>query len=520
MHLSVLQVMSSVVSNAARSGALKRLHEWLNASRFLPIERVEPGCTVSMPHQTYDPATCRPLVQFKETCLLDLNTIVLEASRAQKVWCMLPPIERAKILHELAGLIRSESKWLAELETLDTGKPLWESVMDINACADAMTMFAGFVPTLSGTHSPVSPNPSSFYYTRREPFGVCAGIGAWNFPFQMAIWKSAAAVAAGNAFVFKPSPLTPLTPIRLSELYTKAGCPSGLFSVVLGGANVGQALINNPHISKISFTGSVPGGKAVLSSAANRIVPATIELGGKSPLIIFPDADLDEAVKGALMANYFTQGQVCSNAARVFVHKSIAAVFQEKLIPAVRNISVGDPFDPSISMGALISPEHTKNVRGYIESAISEGGIILIGGTQPTFPPDSELDPTNFITPCVISNCHDDMLAVKDEIFGPVMLLLEFEEEDEVIQRANNSDFGLAGGVFTRDLRTAHRISAELECGTVYVNTYNVYPPGIPFGGYKQSGYGRENSFDTLLSYTQLKSVYIEGGSLPNPFPT
>ncbi|CAH8574916.1 unnamed protein product [Dicrocoelium dendriticum] len=509
-----------MVSRGARTNAIKRLHEWLSISKFLPIQRVDPACATSTHLQSCDPATCQPLVQFKETCNGDLDKIIEEASRAQKAWCMQPPLERAKILHKLAELIRSESEWLAELETLDTGKPLWESLNDINACADVVTMFAGFLPTLNGTHSPVPPNPASFYYTRREPFGVCAGIGAWNFPFQMAVWKSAPAVAAGNAFIFKPSPLTPLTAVRLTELYTKAGCPNCLFSVVLGGSNVGQALINNPNISKVSFTGSVVGGKSVLSSSAHRIVPATIELGGNSALIIMPDSDLDEAVKGALMANYFTQGQVCSNANRVFVHKSIAKAFQEKLIPAVRNIRVGDPFDPATSMGALISPEHTKKVQGYIHSAISEGGMVLIGGTQPTFPPDCELDPTNFLTPCVVANCHDDMLAVKEEIFGPVMTLLEFQDEEEVIQRANNSPFGLAGGVFTRDLRTAHRIAAELQCGTVYVNTYNAYPPGIPFGGYKQSGYGRENSLDTLLSYTQLKSIYVEGGSLPNPFPT
>uniref|UniRef100_A0A183ARR1 Aldedh domain-containing protein n=1 Tax=Echinostoma caproni TaxID=27848 RepID=A0A183ARR1_9TREM len=423
------------------------------------------------------------------------------------------------LLRAVASLVRDEAAWLAELEVLDTGKPLWEAKADIDACADSFDLFAGFIPTLSGSHVPVPPNPGTFYYTRREPFGVCAGIGAWNFPFQMAVWKSAPALAAGNAMVFKPSPLTPLTSTRLADLFIKAGCPKHLFSVILGGPDVGQALINHEGISKVSFTGSVTGGQAVLRAAAHRIIPGTVELGGKSALIIMSDADLDEAVKGTLMANFYTQGQVCSNASRVFVHNSIYDAFTKRLLSSVQRLKLGDPFQSDTSMGALITPEHMHKVCGYISSAVVEGAIQLYGGTKPQFPEGSNLAQGNFLLPCILTNCHDRMKAVREEIFGPVITLLQFEDEEEVISRANSSELGLAGGVFTQNLATAHRIAAQLQCGSVYVNSFNYYPPGIPFGGYKQSGFGRENGIDTLLAYTQLKAVYVEGGQLPDPFP-
>ncbi|KAF7255675.1 hypothetical protein EG68_06979 [Paragonimus skrjabini miyazakii] len=521
LHLRLLNIRSMASSSpkVTRAHALTRLREWLHSSTELPLKLATEHSTSSPNLVSHDPATGHALVTFKEFNSEDVNSVVRSASAAQKVWCNIPPLERSKVLHNVAALVRAESKWLAELEALDTGKPLWEAQADIDACADVIVMFAGFVLTLTGVHVPVPPNPGSFYYTRREPFGVCAGIGAWNFPFQMAIWKSAPALAAGNAMVFKPSPLTPLTATRLSELYVKAGCPGGLFSIVLGGIETGQTLLNHPVVSKISFTGSVGGGRSVLSTAANRIVPGTVELGGKSALIIMPDANLNEAVKGTLMANFYSQGQVCSNAGRVFVHKSIFDQFQNRLLTAVEKLLVGDPFDPKTSMGALITTEHKNKVISYIRSAVSEGAVLLYGGKQPAFPSDSDLNPANFLLPCVLTQCCDDMQAVREEIFGPVVTLLQFETEEEVIQRANNSDLGLAGGVFSNDLSTAHRIASQLECGSVYVNSYNVYPPGIPFGGYKQSGFGRENSLETLLSYTQIKAVYVEGGSLPDPFP-
>ncbi|TNN20831.1 Aldehyde dehydrogenase family 9 member A1-A isoform 2 [Schistosoma japonicum] len=501
--------------------AVEKLHSWLIRSQ-LPLKSATDvrDSGLNYDYTSYDPSTWSPLVHYKQTNCSQLDEMAVNACKAQKQWFDLPSLERVKILRKVGDLVRAEANWLAELESLDTGKPLWEARADIEACADSFELFAGFIPSFVGIHSPVPPNPGSFYYTRREPFGLCAGIGAWNFPFQMAVWKSVPALAAGNSFIFKPSPLTPLTAVRLYELYKLAGCPENLFQVVLGGAEIGQALVNHPLVRKVSFTGSVEGGRCVLKCAAERIIPSTLELGGKSPLIIMSDANLDEAVKGTLMANFYTQGQVCSNAARVFVHNSIAAPFTRKLIESVEQIMIGDPFNPKVCMGALISPEHRQNVYSYIQSAISEGATLLIGGEMPHFDKvRTNLNNDNFITPCILSNCNDNMKVVKEEIFGPVITLLEFTSEDEVIQRSNNSEFGLAGGVFTQNLATAHRIAQELQCGSVYINSYNVYPPGIPFGGYKLSGFGRENSVDTLLAYSQLKSVYVEGGSLPYPFP-
>ncbi|TGZ68589.1 hypothetical protein CRM22_004193 [Opisthorchis felineus] len=511
--------MSFIAAATARSSALHRLRQWLESSK-VRLRPAETGQNFGSNFVSSDPATGMALVYFQETTTDELNGIILSAKSAQRRWSSVTPLERSKVLHKVAALVRSEAEWLAELEVLDTGKPIWEARADVDACADSIDLFAGFIPTLSGSHVPVPPSPGSFYYTRREPFGVCAGIGAWNFPFQMAVWKSAPALAAGNAMVFKPSPLTPLTASRLVELYVKGGCPENLFSVVLGGNEAGQTLVNHPFVAKISFTGSVAGGRAVLSTAAHRIIPGTVELGGKSALIIMPDADLDEAVKGTLMANFYSQGQVCSNAARVYVHKTILKEFQAKLLSAVESLRVGDPFCPSTSMGAMITAEHKEKVQKYIQSAIAEGATLLTDDRPAMFPPNSPLISGHFLRPCVLTDCRDDMTAVKEEIFGPVLTLLSFESEDEVIQRVNNSELGLAGGVFTQNLSAAHRIAALLECGSVYVNSYNVYPPGIPFGGYKQSGFGRENSMDTLHSYTQLKAVYVEGGKLPHPFPS
>ncbi|CAH8465774.1 unnamed protein product [Schistosoma bovis] len=512
--------MNSESFQECRKQAIEKLHKWLIHSqlplKFAAADTKDPSCNYD--YTSYDPSTWLPLVHYKQTTYSQLDEMAINACKAQKQWIDLPLLERAKILRKVGDLVRAETNWLAELETLDTGKPLWEARADIEACADSFELFAGFIPSFVGTHSPVPPNPGSFYYTRREPFGLCAGIGAWNFPFQMAVWKSVPALAAGNSFIFKPSPLTPLTAIRLHELYKLAGCPENLYQVVLGGVEIGQALVNHALVRKVSFTGSVAGGRSVLQCAAERIVPSTLELGGKSPLIIMSDANLDEAVKGTLMANFYTQGQVCSNAARVFVHRSIAASFTQKLIESVKQILVGDPFNPKVSMGALISPEHRQKVHNYIKSAISEGATLLYGGEKIKFKV-SNLNSDNFITPCILTNCHDNMKVVKEEIFGPVITLLEFDTEEEVVRRSNDSEFGLAGGVFTQNLATAHRIASQLQCGSIYINSYNVYPPGIPFGGYKLSGFGRENSFDTLMAYSQLKSIYVEGGSLPYPFP-
>ncbi|CAL8107066.1 unnamed protein product [Calicophoron daubneyi] len=507
-----------------REDALKRLEAWLSSNeQALKLAFGPRAQQLEEPFSTaFEPATGLPLVRYRDTSMEELDVIVTEANRAQQRWMEFSPSDRANILHKVAELVREEASWLAEMETLDTGKPLWETQADVAACADSIDLFADLIPSISRTDAPEPPNPESYHYTRREPYGVCAGIGTWNSPFQTAVWKSAPALGAGNAMVFKPSPLTPVTVVRLSELYTKGGCPEHLFSVVLGGTGVGRALVSHSKITKVSFTGNAEGGRLILGATAKKLIPGTIELGGKSALIIMPDGDIDEAVKGALVGGFHTQTMASSNAARVYVHRSISPVFQKKLLDAVHRIEVGDPFSPHSSMGAVISAEHLRKMKSFIHSSILEGANLLCGGDVPSFPAESLLHGGNFIRPSILTNCHDEMTAVKEEISGPLLTLLRFETEEEVIRRLNLlfDGLGLTGSVFSKNLATATRIASKLKCSSVYVNSFNTYPPGIPFGGYEKSSRGRENAIDTLIAYTQTKTVYLRAGQLSYPFLT
>ncbi|KAM6922091.1 4-trimethylaminobutyraldehyde dehydrogenase [Xenentodon cancila] len=369
--------------------------------------------------------------------------------------------------------------------------------------------------TLAGQH--IQLPGGAFAYTRREPLGVCVGIGAWNYPFQIASWKSAPALACGNAMVFKPSPMTPVTAVILAEIYKEAGAPDGLFCVVQGGAETGSLLCYHPKVAKVSFTGSVPTGKKVMEMSAKGVKPVTLELGGKSPLIIFNDCDLENAVKGALMANFLSQGEVCCNGTRVFVQRSIMPQFLEKVVKRTKAILVGDPLLESTRMGALISKPHLEKVLGFVSQAKKEGARVLCGG-EPFIPSNSQLKEGYFMSPCVLDNCRDDMTCVKEEIFGPVMCVLPFDTEEEVIGRANNTSFGLASGVFTRDISRAHRVAENLEAGTCFINNYNTSPVEVPFGGYKMSGFGRENGQVTVEYYSQLKTVVVEMGDVDDYF--
>jgi betaine-aldehyde dehydrogenase len=357
--------------------------------------------------------------------------------------------------------------------------------------------------------------PQAFGYTRREPLGVVAGIGAWNYPLQIACWKAAPALACGNAMIFKPAELTPLTAMRLREVLAEAGLPEGVFQVVQGMADTGRLLTAHPQIRKVSLTGEVGTGKAVMADSAASLKQVTLELGGKSPLIVFEDAVLENAVGGALLGNFYSAGEVCSNGTRVFVHRSIKAAFLERLAARVRAMRIGDPLDPSTQVGALICEEHMRKVLSYIERGKAEGARLLTGGHRVT---SGDLANGFFVAPTVFADCHDDMAIVREEIFGPVMSVLEFEDEEEVIARANATDFGLAAGVFTNDLTRAHRVIARLQAGTCWINHYNVTPIELPFGGVKLSGLGRENGRAAFEHYTQLKSVYVAMGDVEAPY--
>jgi betaine-aldehyde dehydrogenase len=443
-----------------------------------------------------------------------VNAAVRAAQKAQAGWGAMTGTERARVLRRAAAILRSRNEELAELETRDTGKPIQETrVVDVASGADCLEYFAGLVQSLSGEH--IDLGTQAFGYTRREPLGVVAGIGAWNYPLQIACWKAAPALACGNAMLFKPAELTPFSAVKLQEILLEAGVPPGVFQVLQGFADTGRLLTRHPGIRKVSLTGEVGTGKAVMADAAQTLKHVTLELGGKSPLIIFGDAKLDNAVSGALLANFYSAGQVCSNGTRVFVQRSIKAAFLERLLKRVNAMRIGDPMDPATQVGALVSEQHMHKVLSYIDRGRSEGARLLTGGMRVTA---GELKKGYFVAPTVFDDCRDDMAIVREEIFGPVMSVLEFEDEQEVIERANATEFGLAAGVFTNDLTRAHRVIARLQAGTCWINQYNITPIELPFGGVKLSGLGRENGRAAIEHYTQLKSVYVAMGDVDSPY--
>jgi betaine-aldehyde dehydrogenase len=461
-----------------------------------------------------NPATGEVLGHVTAAGTAQVNAAVRAAQKAQAGWGILTGTERARVLRRAADILRSRNHELAELETRDTGKPIQETrVVDVASGADCFEYFAGLAQSLSGEH--IDLGTGAFGYTRREPLGVVAGIGAWNYPLQIACWKAAPALACGNAMIFKPAELTPFTAVKLQEILLEAGVPPGVFQVVQGFAETGRLLTRHPDIRKVSLTGEVGTGKAVMSDAAQSLKSVTLELGGKSPLIVFGDAKLDNAVAGALLANFYSSGQVCSNGTRVFVHRSIKQAFLERLIKRVGAMRIGDPLNPKTQVGALISEQHMHKVLSYIDRGRAEGARVLTGGMRMM---TGDLAKGYFVAPTVFDNCRDDMTIVREEIFGPVMSVLEFEDEQEVIERANATEFGLAAGVFTNDLTRAHRVIARLQAGTCWINQYNVTPIELPFGGVKLSGLGRENGRAAIEHYTQLKSVYVAMGDVDAPY--
>ncbi len=464
-----------------------------------------------------NPATNEVIAEVASASKAEVDEAVQAAARAFPEWRAKAPVERGRILRKAAELLRERTEALALVETEDAGKPIAESrAVDIPSAADCLEYFGGIVAGLSGRQ--MSLGPSAFAYTRREPLGVCAAIGAWNYPLQIAAWKAAPALAAGNTMVYKPSELTPLSALAFAEILMEAGLPSGVFNVVQGAGEVGRALAEHPGVAKISLTGSVPTGKKAMASAAGTLKAVTMELGGKSPLLVFEDCPLDQAVSAALLANFFTQGEVCSNGTRVFVQEKIYEKFCEEAARRALTIRVGDPKDPSTQMGALISEVHQEKVLQYIAEGSREGARLLCGGGKPAWPAGSALGKGNFVSPTIFSEAEDEMRIAKEEIFGPVMTVLKFRAEDEAVARANNSDFGLAAGVFTRDISRAHRVIANLDAGTCWINNYNITPVEIPFGGVKQSGVGRENGLEALEHYTRVKSVYVDLADIPSPF--
>jgi betaine-aldehyde dehydrogenase len=488
------------------------------AERRLPVRSfiggVALGSTGARTFPTINPATGKTLAEVEIAGETEVELAVAAAKAAQPKWAAMTGMERGRVLKAAAAILRERNTELALLETRDTGKPIQETAaVDVLSGADCLEYFAGIAAGLAGEH--IDLGPSAFGYTRREPLGVVAGIGAWNYPLQIACWKAAPALACGNAMIFKPAELTPLSAVKLAEIFKEAGLPDGIFNVVHGFADTGRLLTRHPNIAKVSLTGEVGTGKAVMADAASTLKHVTLELGGKSPLIVFEDADLDDAVSGALLANFYSAGEICSNGTRVFLHDSIKAPFLSRLIARVKRMRIGDPEDPKTHVGALISEEHMEKVLGYIDRGRSEGAKVLVGGGRVE---KGGLGHGFFVAPTVFDACHDDMGIVREEIFGPVMAVLSFSDEDEVVARANATEYGLSAGVFTRDLARAHRVIAKLQAGTCWINQYNVTPIELPFGGNKRSGLGRENGKAAIEHYTQLKSVYVGLAPIQAPY--
>ena len=443
----------------------------------------------------------------------EIDLAIASAQKGYEQWSAMSGAERGRILIKAAQLLRLRNRELAELEVRDNGKPIQEAeAVDVASGADCLEYFAGVAGSLRGEQIALN---DAFVYTRREPLGVCVGIGSWNYPIQIACWKSAPALACGNAMIFKTSELTPTTSTKLAEIYTEAGVPDGVFNVVHGDARTGALLTSDPRVAKVSLTGSIGTGKKILAAAAQTLKRTTMELSGKSALLVFADADLYQAVSAAMLGNFYTQGEICTNCTRVFVHRDVHDAFLALLVERTRKLRVGDPLDPETQVGALISKAHLDRVLSYVAAGKAEGAKLVLGGERVHTAP---LDLGNFIRPAIFSECTDDMRIVREEIFGPVMSVLRFRDEDEAIARANATRFGLAAGVFTRDLARAHRVVNRLEAGVCWINNYNVTPIEMPFGGMKESGIGHENGQAAIEHYTQLKSVYVELGNVQCPY--
>jgi betaine-aldehyde dehydrogenase len=458
--------------------------------------------------ESINPATNLAYAAVYDASQEDVDAAVIAAQAGFLVWSAMTATERGRILRRAVDILRSRNDELAALEVQDCGKPLQEAlVVDVASGADCIEYFAGAAATLTGQQYPLK---NAFAYTRKEPLGVCVGIGAWNYPIQIACWKSAPALAAGNAMIFKPSELTPATAVKLAEIYLEAGVPPGVFNVLQGRGATGAMLAAHPGVAKVSVTGSVPTGKKVMQTAAGTLKRVTMELGGKSPLLVFDDADLEQAVAAAMMGNFYTQGEVCTNCTRVFVQRGIADKFLARLKERTLLLRVGDPMNPETEVGALISEAHTTKVMDYIASGIAEGATLICGGERVAVAGQG----SNFVAPTIFANCTDDMRIVREEIFGPVLSMLTFDTEEEAITRANHSRFGLAAGVFTTNLQKGHRVAARLKAGICWINNYNISPIEMPFGGVGESGIGSENSMAALDHYTQLKTVYVEMGEV------
>jgi len=457
--------------------------------------------------EVVNPATEEVIASVASAGTDDLDGAVAAARAALNgPWGTMSARERGRLVRKLGDRLLERADEVARLETLHNGKPISESRhVEIPAAAECFEYYGGWSDKVMGETIPVKGNYLT--YTLREPIGVVAAIVPWNFPLLLAAWKVAPALACGNTVVLKPASQTPLTALALGEIAVDVGLPPGVLNVLTGpGATLGQAIVEHPGIDKIAFTGDTSTGKGIMRGAAETLKKITLELGGKSPNIVFPDADLEAAIRGATIGIFYGKGEVCAAGSRLLVDRSIKAEFIDKLVARVKKMVPGDPMDPKTRFGALSSKKQLETVLRYVESGKTEGATLVAGGARA----DIGTGKGYFVQPTVFTDVRPDMTISREEIFGPVLAAIEFADIDEAIARANDTPYGLAAGIWTRDIKKAHYVARKLQAGTIWINTYNVYDTAAPFGGYKQSGFGREMSAHALEHYTQIKSVWVD----------
>lgn len=482
----------------------EKVEKFLSGKKHLYINGEFVESKLQKTFETYNPATGEVLANVYEAGPKDIDIAVKAARKAfdEGPWSKMGTAARSRLMYKLADLMEENAAELAQLETLDNGKPIRETTnADIPLAIEHMRYYAGWSTKIVGQTIPV--NGPFFNYTRHEAVGVVGQIIPWNFPLLMAMWKLGAALATGCTVVLKPAEQTPLSALYLAELIEEAGFPAGVVNIVPGfGETAGQPLVEHPLVNKIAFTGSTEVGKMIMEKSAKTLKRVTLELGGKSPNIILPDADLSKAIPGALNGVMFNQGQVCSAGSRVFVQKKQFDNVVADMVSHAKNIKQGAGIHADTEIGPLVSTEQQNRVLNYIEKGVSEGAQLVIGG-------EKAQEQGYFVSPTIFADVKDDMTIAKEEIFGPVISALPYEDLDELINRANSSEYGLAAGVWTRDIANAHYIANKLRAGTVWVNCYNAFDAASPFGGYKNSGIGREMGSYALNNYTEVKSVWI-----------
>src|SRR5229473_1681754 len=457
---------------------------------------------------TVNPATGEVLTEIAEASRDDVDRAVQAARRAFDdrggAWRKMSASERGRLIWRLADLVEKHIDELAELETIDNGKPIFESrYVDMPMVIDVLRYYAGWATKIHG--ETVNTFETAFTYTLREPVGVVGLIIPWNFPLLLASWKLGPALACGCTIVLKPAEQTPLTTLRFGELAIEAGLPAGVLNIVTGGPETGKAIVSHAGIDKIAFTGSTAVGKEIMRSAADTLKRVTLELGGKSPNIVFADSDIDNAVKGAINGIFYGKGEVCNAGSRLFVESKVRDEFVEKLVGRAKKMQPADPLDPKTRLGAIVSQQQMQTVLGYIEAGKKEGAKLVAGGNRVSVDGGKGF----FIEPTIFGDVKNDMKIAQEEIFGPVLSVLTFDDIDEVIEQANNNPYGLAAAVWTRDVKKAHSVSRRLKAGTVWINTYGLMDASLPFGGYKSSGFGRELGTHAIEHYTEMKTVWL-----------